>query len=206
MKVLVIGATGGTGRHIVRRLLARGDSVRAFARTPAHVTVQSERLEVVQGDARDGASIERAVQGVDAVISAFGPRSLKKDDLQETLARNLTAAMKKHGVKRLVNLSAWGAGDSSKRAGMPFALVRHTLLRWVYADKERGEAILLDPSFDFVNVRPGRLRDAPARGGVKASLDGQGIRKELNRDDLAAFMAEQVHSDLWLGKSPLVGY
>ena len=206
MKVLVIGATGGTGRHVVRRLLARGDSVRAFARNPAQVTEQSERLEVVQGDARDAASIERAVQGVDAVISAFGPRSLKKDDLQETLARNLAAAMKKHGVKRLVNLSAWGAGDSSKRAGVPFALVRHTLLRWVYADKERGEAILLDPSFDFVNVRPGRLRDAPARGGVKASLDGQGIRKELNRDDLAAFMTEQVHSDLWLGKSPLVGY
>ena len=118
MKVLVVGATGGTGRHVVRRLLERGDAVRAFARRPADITERHERLEVVEGDARDAASINRAVQGVDAVISAFGPRSLKKDDLQETLARNLVLAMRARGVKRLVNLSAWGAGDSAGKAGL----------------------------------------------------------------------------------------
>jgi uncharacterized protein YbjT (DUF2867 family) len=201
MKVLVIGATGGTGRHLVRRLLERGDSVRALARQPADLTERHERLEVARGDARDAASIDRAVQGVDAVVVAFGPRSLKKDDLQETLARNLALALRKHGVTRLVNLSAWGAGDSAAKAGLLFAVIRNTVLRHVYADKDRGEAILLDPSFDYVNVRPGRLLDSPARGGVKASLDGAGIKKELTRDDL-----EQLHSDTWLKKSPLVGY
>jgi putative NADH-flavin reductase len=206
MRVLVIGATGGTGRHLVRRLLERGDSVRALARKPADVTERHERLEVAQGDARDAASIDRAVQGVDAVVVAFGPRSLKKDDVQETLARSLAPALRKHGVKRLVNLSAWGAGDSAAKAGLLFAVIRNTVLRHVYADKERGEAILLDPSLDYVNVRPGRLLDSPARGGVKASLEGTGLKKELTRDDLAAFMIEQLHSDTWLKKSPLVGY
>ncbi len=206
MRVLVIGATGGTGRHLVRRLLERGDSVRALARKPADITERHERLEVAQGDARDAASIDRAVQGVDVVVVAFGPRSLKKDDVQETLARNLVLALRKHGVKRLVNLSAWGAGDSAAKAGLLFAVIRNTVLRQVYADKERGEAILLDPSLDYVNVRPGRLLDSPARGGVKASLEGTGIEKELTRDDLAAFMVEQLHSDTWLKKSPLVGY
>lgn len=206
MRVLVIGATGGTGRHLVRRLLERGDSVRALARKPADITERHERLEVAQGDARDAASIDRAVQGVDVVVVAFGPRSLKKDDVQETLARNLVLALRKHGVKRLVNLSAWGAGDSAAKAGLLFAVIRNTVLRQVYADKERGEAILLDPSLDYVNVRPGRLLDSPARGGVKASLEGTGIKKELTRDDLAAFMVEQLHSDTWLKKSPLVGY
>ncbi len=206
MKVLVIGATGGTGRHVVRRLLDRGDSVRAFAREPSDITVSNERLEVVQGDARDAASVDRAVQGVDAVVSAFGPRSLKKDDLQETLARNLAGAMRKHGVKRLVNLSAWGAGDSASTAGLLFTIIRKTVLRRLYEDKERGEAILLDPGLDYVNVRPGRLLDAPARGHVRASLDGAGIKKELTRDDLAAFMVDQVHSDAFLKKSPLIGY
>jgi uncharacterized protein YbjT (DUF2867 family) len=206
MKILVIGATGGTGRLIVRRLLDRGDSVRALARKPADITERHERLEVVQGDARDAASVDRAVQGVDAVVAAFGPRSLKKTDVQETLARNLTTAMRAHGVKRLVNLSAWGAGDSADKSGLLFAIFRDTVLRHVYADKNRGEAILLDPAFDYVNVRPGRLLDAPARGRVKASLDGVGIKKELTRDDLAAFMVDQVHSDVWLKKSPLIGY
>jgi uncharacterized protein YbjT (DUF2867 family) len=206
MKVLVIGATGGTGRHVVRRLLARGDSVRAFARRPADVTERHERLEVIEGDARDAASIDRAVQGVDAVVAAFGPRSLKKSDIQETLARNLVPAMKKHGVRRLVNLSAWGAGESARNAGLFFALLRRTLLNRVYEDKERGELVLLDPSLDYVNVRPGRLIDSPARGGVKASLDGTGLKQHLTRDDLAAFMIDQLRSDDWLKRSPLVGY
>lgn len=206
MKILVIGATGGTGRHIVRRLLERGDSVRALARKPTDIGERHERLEVVQGDARDLGSVDRAVQGVDAVVVAFGPRSFKKTDVQETLARNLTTAMRAHGVKRVVNLSAWGAGDSAGSAGLLFGIFRDTVLRHIYADKNRGEAILLDPAFDYVNVRPGRLLDAPARGGVKASLDGVGIKKELTRDDLAAFMVDQVHSDAWLRKSPLIGY
>jgi uncharacterized protein YbjT (DUF2867 family) len=206
MKILVIGATGRTGQRLVRLLLAQGDFVRAFARKPADVTELHERLEVVQGDARDAISIDRAVQGVDAVLSALGPRTLKKDDLQETFARNLASAMRKHGVTRLVNLSAWGAGDSADKSGLLVKIIRSTILRQVYADKERGEAFLLDPAFDYVNVRPGRLSDAPARGGVKASLDGAGIKKELTRDDLAAFMVGQLHSDEWVKKSPLIGY
>jgi uncharacterized protein YbjT (DUF2867 family) len=206
MKVLVIGATGGTGRHAVRRLLERGDTVVAFARNPSDITERHERLEVVQGEARDAASVERAVQGVDAVLSAFGPRSLKKDDLQENFSRNLVAAMKKHGVRRVVNLSAWGAGDSAPHSGLLLDIIRSTILRNVYADKDRGEAILLGAGLDYVNVRPGQLVDKPARGGVKASVDGKGIKKRMTRDDLAGFMVEQLRSDAWLRKSPLIGY
>ena len=206
MKVLVIGATGGTGRHVMRRLLDRGDSVRAFARNPAAITEQHERLEVVQGDARDAASLDRALEGVDAVVSTLGPRSLKRDDLQVTFARHLVPALRKHRVKRLINLSAWGAGDSAAHSGLLLTMVRRTLLKNVFDDKESSEAILLDPDLDYVNVRPGRLLNRPARGGVKASLDGAGIKKYLNRDDLAAFMVEQLTSDTWLKKSPLIGY
>ena len=93
MKVLVIGATGRTGRHAVRQLLAGGYEVTAFARDPSAVTERNERLRVVQGDARDPASIDRAMHGQDAVLVAFGPRSLKKDDVQEVLMRNLITAM-----------------------------------------------------------------------------------------------------------------
>src|ERR1700674_1589679 len=105
MKVLVIGASGQTGRHAVTQLLARGHGVTAFARNPSAVTGSSDRLSGVQGDARDSGSIDRAMPGHDAVLVAFGPRSLKKDDVQEVLMRNLIAAMTKNGVTRLVNLS-----------------------------------------------------------------------------------------------------
>src|SRR5437867_8338900 len=87
MNVLVIGATGRTGRHAVTRLLEGGHDVTAFARTPWAVTTR-DRLRVVQGDARDADSIDRAVQGQDAVLVAFGARSLNRDNVQEVLMRN----------------------------------------------------------------------------------------------------------------------
>lgn len=121
MKVLVIGATGQTGRHAVKQLLARGHEVRAFARNPSAITQSSDRLRVVQGDARDPESIDRAMHGQDAVLSTFGPRSPKKDDVQEVLMRNLIAAMTKHGITRLVNLSAWGSGGAAVPPVNPIA-------------------------------------------------------------------------------------
>ncbi len=206
MKVLVIGATGLTGKLLVQQLLDRGDEVTAFARNPADVTLKHERLRTTKGDARDLASLEAAVAGQDAVLAAFGPRSLSKDDLQETFDRNLLAAMKKGGVKRLVNLSAWGAGDSRQHSNLIFKIALNTLLRNVFADKDRGEALVIASDLDFTNVRPGQLVNEPARGGVKASLDPAGLKPKMTRADLATFMIEQIASDAWVRKSPLIGY
>ncbi|MHB1843977.1 MAG: NAD(P)-dependent oxidoreductase [Deltaproteobacteria bacterium] len=206
MKILVIGATGATGQLAIPKLLAAGHEVTAFARRPEAVTTQHERLRVAQGDARDLASLERALAGQAAVFSSFGPRSFKRDDIQELFMKNLVAAMQKTGVKRLVNLSAWGASDSAPEANLLFRLIRATLLRAVFDDKERGEAILLGSPLDYVNVRPGRLLNSPARGGVKASLEGKGLRPMMTRADLADFMVAQLTDDRWLRQSPLIGY
>ena len=205
MKVLVLGATGMTGQHAVRLLLKRGDQVTAFARTPSAVP-ERERLRVVQGEARDATSIARAVEGQDAVISVFGPRSLKKDDLQETFMRNVVAAMTNAGVKRLVNLSAWGSGDSRPHMTFTFKILRYTLLKNVFDDKERGEAILVASDLDWTNVRPGRLTNEPPAGGVRASLDPAGLKPVLTRADLADFMVDEIHANAWVRKSPLLGY
>jgi uncharacterized protein YbjT (DUF2867 family) len=202
VKVLVVGATGLTGSILVRLLFDRGDEVTALVRSD----VAMKRLRVVRGDARDRSALEAAVEGQDAVLSAFGPRGLKKDDLQEAYMRNLVAAMDAKGVKRLVNLSAWGAGDSWD--SMPFVgkMFVRLLLSELYADKNRGETILLASGLDFINVRPGRLTNGKARGGVKASADGKGISSWMTREDLAAFMVSQLEDPTWVRKSPVIGY
>lgn len=207
MKVLVIGASGGTGSIAVRGLLEQGHDVTAFARRAASITTQHPRLQVVVGDVRDGDALDRAVAGQDAVLSAFGPRELKKDDIQEVFMRHLVVSMKKHGVKKVVNLSAWGAGDSREHIVFFFRVIRATVLKNVFDDKERGEVILVGSGLDYVNVRPGQLTNGePRKTPVKASLQPAGIEPRLDRADLAAFMIAQLTDDTWNGQSPLVGY
>jgi putative NADH-flavin reductase len=208
MKVLVIGATGQTGRHAVSQLLDGGHEVTAFVRNPSDVDGRREHLRVVQGDARNMESIDRAVTGQDAVLVAFGPRSLKKDDLQEVLMRNLIAAMTKHRVARLVNLSAWGSGGASVPPANPIAryVIFPLLLRHLLADKRRADASLFDSALNYVNVCPGFLKNAAGRGGVKASIDGRGLKQYMHREDLAAFMIAQLTEDTWVRKCVAIGY
>ena len=206
MKVLLIGATGGTGQLILPLLLEAGHEVTALARKPSAIALRNPKLRIVEGEARDAASIERAVAGQDAVISAFGPRSFGKSDLQETFLRNLVAAMEKQGVKRLVNLSAWGSRESIRHSRLPLKIIRATLLRHVYADKERGEAWVDASPLDYTHVRPGRLLNSKARGGVRASMDGAGMQNKMTRADLAAFMVAQLTDATWSRKGPLIGY
>jgi uncharacterized protein YbjT (DUF2867 family) len=208
MKVLVIGATGLTGQIATRLLLERGAEVTALARTPEAVTQKHVKLRIAYGEARDAGSLERAVAGHDAVLSAFGPRSLRKDDLQAVFMANLVVAMEKAGVMRLSNLSAFGAGDSYAATPLIAKLFMRTVLRNVFDDKNRGEVHLFASALDYVNVRPGRLSNAPARGSVKASLTPSELHfwPFLTREDLAAFMIAQLTDDTWLRKSPLIGY
>jgi putative NADH-flavin reductase len=169
MKVLVIGATGGTGRHVVNKLLDQGHEVTAWVRNPAAVEITHDRMRIAQGEARDPASIDRAVLGQDAVVVAFGPRSLKKDNVQEVLFKNLTEAMTRHGVKRIINLSAWGLNNPKAMRSTVFFeyFFRPLFLRHVWADKERAESILKSSGLDYINIQPGRLLDSPPRAASK---------------------------------------
>ena len=205
MKILLIGASGATGQLLLPKLLAAGHKVTALVRTPGSVTLNHPALTVVIGDARNAPSILHAVSGQDAVISAFGPRSLKADDLQEVMMKNLVAAMTATGVKRLVNLSAWGA-DPQQVTSLSQKIFSKLVIGRVLADKHRGEMLLAASAIDYVNVCPGRLLNTPAQGGMKASLTGVGIKPSLTREDLAQFMIEQLSSDTWLRKNVVVGY
>jgi uncharacterized protein YbjT (DUF2867 family) len=209
LKVLVIGATGGTGKIAVRLLLDAGHEVTALARAPDAFTERHGRLSVIKGEARDADSLARAARGQDAVLSAFGPRALGKDDLQEVFMKNLVTGMQTAGVKRLANLSAWGTSPDSWDT-FPFygKLFVKTLLRHLFADKLRGEVTLMESDLDFVNVRPGPLGNGRPRGPLKATLDGKGMSPlpPVSRADLAAFMVNALTDDTWLRKSPVVAY
>ena len=155
-KILVLGATGGTGRSIVSQALARGYDVTLLARS-AEKAGDLEGAHLVVGDARDEAILRRALAGREAVVSALGtPASpFREVTLLSTATRALVNAMKLERVSRLVCITGLGAGDSKGHGGFFFDnLIYPLILSKVYVDKNRQESIVTGSGLDWVLVRP----------------------------------------------------
>jgi putative NADH-flavin reductase len=196
MKILVLGATGATGRHLVEQALDQGHRVTAIARNPDKLDTRSRDLTVVPGDVTDPLAVERAVVSQDAVICALGSSTpLRRDPTLVTGVANLVAAMQRHHVRRLVYLSFLGVRDGrSQLSPLGKYVVAPLILRKVAADHADKEAIIRQSALDWVIVRPPRLTNGP-RTGVYRS--GEHIKAtmaipRISRADLAEVMLAQL--------------
>jgi putative NADH-flavin reductase len=206
-KILVLGATGGTGRLIVGQALARGDEVTALVRSPEKAS-DLKGAKLIVGDVRDEKMLREALKGQDAVVSALGtPASpFREVTLLSTATRSLVNAMKAEHVSRLVCITGMGAGDSAGHGGFLFDnVIFPLLLKKVYADKNRQEAVVTDSGLDWVLVRPSVLNDKPSRGSVRALTDLSDFHGgSISRQDVATFVLDQLRTDAWLHHAPLI--
>jgi len=206
-KLLVLGATGATGRLIVSQAVARGYDVTVLVRS-AEKARDLKGAKFIVGDARDETVLREALKGRDAVVSALGtPASpFREVRLLSTATRALVSAMKIEHVSRLVCITGLGAGDSAGHGGFLFDnLIFRLLLRKVYADKNRQERIVRDSGLDWVLVRPSILNDKPGRDAIRALTDLSGFHGGvISREDVAKFVLDQVRADAWLHRSPLI--
>ncbi len=209
MNLLIFGATGGTGRQLVKQALAQGHVVTAFARNPADLKVTHGNLRIAQGDITDYASVERAIRGQDAVLSALGSPSFKKNTVLSDGTRNIIKAMEQAGIRRLVFESSIGVGDSKDHVGLLFKWVFFPLLlRNIFADKEIQERYIKESSLEWVIVRPSRLTNGAQRGNYRhgAQINKHALGKSISRGDVADFMLEQVTDNSYLRQTPGVSY
>jgi len=157
MRLLIVGATGGTGRQLVAQALARGHKVTALARRPAKIAVRHEGLVVLPGNVMDYNSLEVAMHGQEAVLCALGhKRWFYPTRILSEGTRNLVRAMETHQVRRLICETSLGLGDSSGRMGLYYTLfVIPFILPFYYWDKRRQEQVIRASSPEWVIVRPG---------------------------------------------------
>jgi uncharacterized protein YbjT (DUF2867 family) len=164
--------------------------------------------KLIVGDARDEATLRVALKGQEVVISSLGtPASpFREVTLLSTATRALVNAMKLEQVARLVCITGLGAGDSAGHGGFLFEnLIFPLLLRHVYADKNRQEAIVKESGLDWVVIRPSVLNDEPSRGTVRALTDLSTFDGgTISRADVAQFALDQSRIDTWLHRSPLI--
>jgi putative NADH-flavin reductase len=209
MKVLIIGATGGTGRQLVEQALTADHEVTALVRNPEKIRVRHKRLRVVQGDILDFNSLDLAVAGQEAVVSSLGTKSVFKPvTVFSQGTTNLLRAMNKHDVRRLICITGIGAGDSRGHGGFLYdKLVLPVFLKRIYDDKDRQEELIRKSNLDWIIVRPGFLTKGPQTGNYRILTDLTGVTAgRISRADVAAFMLGQLQSDRYLRRTPVLTY
>lgn len=207
MKLALFGATGRAGRHVLAQALARGHEVTALARDPQKLSDVADRVEVVQGDVQDAQAVARVVSGADAVLSVLGPTSNEPDYQVTRGTEHILAAMKEHGVQRLVLSAGAGVGDANDAPGLLHKLITVLLKlfsRHVYEDMKRTVQVVRASDVDWTIVRAPMLTDDPGRGDLKVGYIGKGPGARLSRADMATFMLDEVQAKAWVGKAPVI--
>jgi len=206
MRVLVVGATGGTGRQLVAQALERGYEVTALARNPSRLQVEHPRLTIVRGDVLDEAGVASAVRGHDAVLSALGHRRyFYPTRIQSRGTGHILRAMEAHGVRRFVCATSLGLGESVGRLGLMYTFfVIPAILPFYFWDKTRQERAIAASRVDWVIVRPGALTNGEKRGRVKHGLGIGNLlwTVRVSRADVASFMLDQLESNTYVRTAP----
>jgi len=209
MKIVIFGASRGTGFEIVKQALEAGYIVTAFVRTPSTFPFQHGNLTLCQGDAMDTVAVENAIAGQDAVISVLGPTRPPVPGMMESAAKNIVAGMKKHGVRRLI--STTGAGvrqpeDKPKFSDRLIGVLLNLLAKSVVLDSAANVRVIQNSDLDWTVVRYPRLMDGEHTGKYRFGYVSKESSTQLTRADAAASVLTELTEKKWLQKLPLVSY
>jgi putative NADH-flavin reductase len=208
MRVLIIGASKGIGLETTRQALAAGHRVRAFARSADAIRLQDARLDKFRGDALKAADVEAALEGVDVVIQALGvgfSDLFRPVRLFSDATRVLVGAMEAKGVKRLIAVTGFGAGDSREAIGLMQSLPFSLVFGRAYDDKSKQERLIRQSSLEWTIARPGVLTDGRRTGRTKILADPSQWRNGMiARADVAEFLVRQIEDRTYLRKAPVL--
>jgi putative NADH-flavin reductase len=202
MKLLVLGATGGTGIEIVRQALRRGHSVTAFVRSPERLQPFTGQISVKQGNLLNAAELAQVVKEHDAVLSGFGPRlpvSKADANLLRQFGSAITSAMPEVGVRRVIVESvAFLFKDSIIP---PAYLLGRLLFPAVVADASAMEQLFQESELDWTMVRPPELTDRSYTGKYRVReghLPRFGFK--ISRADVADYIVKAAENRSSVGK------
>jgi putative NADH-flavin reductase len=217
MDIAIFGASGATGRLLTERCLAAGHNVTALLRTPEKFSLR-DRVHVVQGSPFDLAAVRQTIKDADAVLSALGAKSLRKEDVLERAVPQIIAAMQEtvsqsKPVRRIIVLGSAGALSSSldKQPGWRRWIVQNivyrTLLKWPVASQISQWNNLSRSNLDWTMVMPFMLTNASAHGSYR--IDGEALPpngSRISRADVADFMMQQIDNPQWIKKGVYISW
>jgi len=211
MKVVIFGATGFSGRAILKEALAQDHQVTILVRNKAAVSIINKNLNVIVGDVMDKKIIAEVLKNQDAVIQCLGINGKgngKPTSFISDATKVIVEAMEKQEVKRLIAMSNVGAGNSI--AFQPWIFTKIILpffMKWlevIIDDKNRMEPIIINSRLDWTIVRCPNIVDKPLKGSCNATLDGKGLKLSVTLSDMAAFIVQQLTDNTFSKQTPCI--
>jgi uncharacterized protein YbjT (DUF2867 family) len=209
MNLLIFGGTGATGRQLIRQALEQGHFVTALARDPSALGLGHPNLNPLRGNILDVNSVDAAVAGQEAVLSALGVNKWFKNTMLSDGTRNILDAMSRHGVRRFICETSLGVGDSRNDLGKAFKWIfLPVLLKSAFDDKETQEQYIRQSHLDWTIVRPAYLTNGPLTADylVWTGHKPAGATGRISRADVAHFMLKQLITDTYLRNTPGISY
>ena len=210
MNLLVMGATGFTGKELLVQALDQGHSVTALVRSPEKLDIENERLDIRVGSVTDPAAVQQALEDQDGVLSCLGARGLRAllgTDLITKSMQAIVPAMERSSIRRLIFMSALGVGGSAREAPAVLRVVMGTALRRIAKDKAAGEDQLRRSNLDWTLVYPPSLTNGPRtmdyRVGEDLHVKATG---KISRADVADFMLRQLNDATYIRTQAIISY
>jgi putative NADH-flavin reductase len=209
MKLLLIGASHGIGFELLQQALQAEHDVTLVARNPENVDINHPRLTIFKGSIVDRDTIEPAIAGQDVVCITIGTKpTFKPVSVYSEGTRTVIEAMKQSSCRRLLCVTGIGAGDSRGHGGFLYdKILNPLLLRTIYEDKNRQEAIVQASGLDWEIIRPGLLNNGSRTGKYRILTDLTGVTVgNISRADVADFMLREASEMRYLRQTPLLTY
>ena len=211
MNILLLGATGFSGKEVLSELLSKNHKLTIITRNKSSVDSKDENLTILEGNVLDENLISKAVQNQDAVINCIGiggKGNAKPNSLVSDATRILVNSMERYNVKRLICMSNVGAGDSMQFQPWIFSkVVLPYFMKWlkvIIDDKNIMEPIVMNSKLDWTILRFPNIVDKPPKGKITTSFDGKGLKMSITNKDLAQFMVEQLNDSELIHKAACV--
>ncbi|NNC34697.1 MAG: SDR family oxidoreductase [Croceitalea sp.] len=210
MKILVIGASGATGKHIIKQALLQNHKITALARKPNKIKFKHPNLTVVQGDVLKPKTLKLAIDGQDAVLSALGHKKfIIKTTILSRGTKNIIEAMQNASVKRLICITSLGINDSRFKMGIYYTLfVIPFILLFYFLDKEKQERLIEASQLDWTIIRPAQLTNGNLRTNYKhgEKLGHYLLTKLVSRSSVAHFMLRELKEGYYMHQKPALSF
>ncbi len=202
---MVLGATGLTGRILVNQALREGHQVKAIVRDSKKLVVKSELLQIQVADILNERQLTTELINQDVVLSTLGTGRNLHSDIISRVMPVLIASMYNAKIKRLIFLSSFGVGETIKDASLFSKVIFKLFLNDILKDKHKADELLKQSTLDYTLVYPTRLTNERQRGQFKV---GEKIplpfSPKISREDVAAFMLDQVKENRWIRKTVVI--